>query len=70
MRSFYGSLLGIPLPLATLPVAAFLLLGAYGRLLPLVLASAVLGIGHIGIHWQHRRALRDAPRPPVTGTRA
>ena len=52
---FYRSLLGVPVPLAILPVAAFLLLGAYGHLLPLIAATVVLGIGHIGIHLQHKR---------------
>lgn len=62
MRDFYGSLLGIPLPLATLPVSAFVLLGVYGRLLPLIVAVAVLGVGHIGIHLQRARALARPPR--------
>ncbi len=59
MRTFYRRFLGVQVPLATLPVAAFLLLGVYGRLLPLVAAAAVLGVGHIGIHLGHVRALRD-----------
>jgi len=50
LNDFYGSLLGVPVPLVVLPVAAFLLLGIYGHLLPLIAAAAVLGIGHIGIH--------------------
>ena len=54
-RDFYRSLLGVPVPLATLPVTAFLLLGVYGHLLPLIAATVVLGIGHIGIHLQHKR---------------
>lgn len=54
---FYRSLLGVPVPLAVLPVAAFALLGVYGRAWPLVAAAAVLGVGHIGIHLGHRRAL-------------
>ncbi|HEY7226213.1 MAG TPA: hypothetical protein VH561_21770 [Micromonosporaceae bacterium] len=54
---FYRSLLGVPVPLSTLPVAAFLLLGAYGRLLPLIGAVALLGVGHIGIHLGHRRSI-------------
>lgn len=62
MRDFYRSLLGIPVPLATLPVAAFILLGVYGPLVPLIAAAVVLGVGHIGIHVQHARAL--ARRPP------
>jgi hypothetical protein len=65
MRDFYRSLLGVPVPLATLPAAAFLLLGVYGRLLPLIGATLVLGIGHIGIHVQHYRALASAqPQRP------
>ena len=55
MWDFYRSLLGVPVPLATLPVTAFLLLGVYGHLLPLIAATVVLGIGHIGIHLQHKR---------------
>jgi hypothetical protein len=57
MSDFYGSFLGVPVPLASLPVAAFLLLGIYGRLLPLIAAVVLLGIGHVGIHLQHRREL-------------
>jgi len=57
MRDLYRSLAGIPVPLASLPVAAFVLLGVYGRLVPLALAAIVLGIGHIGLHLQHRRRL-------------
>jgi len=52
---FYRSLLGVPVPLATFPVTAFLLLGVYGHLVPLIVATVVLGIGHIGIHLQHTR---------------
>ena len=53
MQDFYRSFCGFPLPGATLPVLAFLLLGIYGRLVWLASASIILGIGHIGIHWQH-----------------
>jgi hypothetical protein len=59
MADFYRSFLGVPVPLAVLPVAAFLLLGIYGHLAPLIAAVGVLGVGHIGIHLQHRRALRS-----------
>jgi hypothetical protein len=55
--SFYRSLLGIPVPGATLPVAAFLLLGVYGKVIWLIVASVILGVGHIGIHLQHRAAV-------------
>lgn len=54
---FYSSLLGIPVAGATLPVASFLLLAVYGKVIWLFLASIVLGIGHIGIHLQHRKRL-------------
>lgn len=59
MEDFYCSLLGVPVAGATLPVAAFLLLGIYGRLVWLLLFAAILGVGHIGIHLRHRAALRS-----------
>lgn len=52
-KDFYSSLLGIPVAGATLPVAAFLLLGVYGKVVWMILSAVVLGIGHIGIHLQH-----------------
>lgn len=58
MRDFYSSLLGIPVAGATLPVAAFFLLGIYGRNPLLVVAVMILGIGHIGIHMEHRKELQ------------
>ena len=57
LRDFYRSLWGIPAPGASLPVAAFLLLGVYGRVIWLVGASVLLGVGHVGIHFQHMKAL-------------
>jgi len=56
-KDFYSSLLGIPVAGATLPVLAFLLLGIYGKVAWMILSAVVLGIGHIGIHLQHRRQL-------------
>lgn len=56
---FYGSFLGIPLPLAVLPVAAAVLLGVYARSFWLILAAVILGFGHIGLHALHCRALRS-----------
>ena len=53
LDNFYRSLLGIPVPGASLPVAAFLLLGIYGRVIWMVISIALLGIGHIGIHMQY-----------------
>lgn len=38
-----------------------LLLGIYGRVVWMLLAAAILGIGHIGIHLQHRRQLEGTP---------
>ena len=53
---------GVPVPLAVLPVAAFLLLGVYGKVLWLMLAALLLGVGHIGIHLQHVRLLAAQTR--------
>lgn len=55
MRDFYRGFAGIPVAGATLPVAAFFLLGVYGRNLPMLLAAVILGIGHIGIHLAHAK---------------
>lgn len=52
-NNFYRSFYGIPIPLASLPVTAFLLLGIYGRVIWLIASALLLGIGHIGIHIQH-----------------
>lgn len=57
MKSFYSSLLGIPVAGATLPVIAFLLLGIYGKNILLIIATLILGIGHIGIHVNHKREI-------------
>lgn len=57
MKDFYSSLLGIPVAGATLPVAAFLLLSIYGRNPFLLTAVVILGIGHIGIHLNHRKEI-------------
>jgi len=57
MSDFYTSVLGIPVAGATLPVCAFFLLGVYGCNAFLMIATIVLGIGHIGIHWQHYKSI-------------
>lgn len=59
MLDFYSSLLGIPVAGATLPVAAFGLLAVYGCNPILGAAVVVLGIGHIGIHWNHRKEVYE-----------
>lgn len=55
-KNFYRSLFGIPVPGASLPVMAFLLLGIYGKVIWLIISIIILGIGHIGIHIQHLRS--------------
>lgn len=55
MQDFYSSLLGVPVAGATLPVLAFLFLGIYGENLFMIIAVMVLGIGHIGIHLNHKK---------------
>ena len=59
MSDFYSSLAGIPVAGATLPVAAFFLLGVYGRNIPMIVSTVILGIGHIGIHLAHAKEIRD-----------
>lgn len=62
MADFYRSLLGIPVSGATLPVAAFLLLGVYGRNIFMIISVIILGIGHIGIHLNHRKEITRADK--------
>lgn len=52
-ENFYRSRFGIPVPLASLPVMGFLLLGIYGHVIWLIISVIILGVGHIGIHIQH-----------------
>lgn len=58
----YAPLGPIPVPLASLPVFALLLLGIW-YLSPFTIAAAViLGIGHIGIHIPHLRQLQGCAK--------
>ncbi len=57
-ENFYRSFCGIPVPGASLPVMAFLLLGIYGKVIWLIVSAIIIGIGHIGIHIQHLKALK------------
>lgn len=57
MKEFYASYCGIPLAGASLPVFASFFLSIYGRNPILSIASFVLGIGHIGIHYNHKKEI-------------
>ena len=59
MSDFYSSLLGIPVAGATLPVMAFGLLAIYGKNIFLGISVIILGIGHIGIHLNHQKEIKD-----------
>lgn len=55
MKDMYSSIIGIPVAGATLPVLSFLLLGIYGKNIFLIISIIILGIGHIGIHLNHKK---------------
>ena len=57
MKDFYRDLLGIPVAGATLPVVAVLLIAVYGKNPFLLAAGVILGIGHIGIHINHKKEI-------------
>lgn len=59
MKDFYSSLFRIPVAGATLPICAFFLLGVYGKNLWMLIAVIILGIGHIGIHLNHRKEITE-----------
>lgn len=59
MKDFYSSLMGIPVAGATLPVIACGLIAVYGRNPILFVATIILGIGHIGIHFNHKKELQN-----------
>lgn len=58
LSDFYSSFLGVPLAGATLPVISFFLLGIYGKVIWLIVAVILLGVGHIGIHMQHSKEIK------------
>ena len=62
MADFYSGILKIPVAGATLPVAAFFLLGIYGQNAPMILSSVILGVGHIGLHLAHRNEVSGKPK--------
>ncbi|WP_318503107.1 hypothetical protein [Bacillus sp. T3] len=57
LENFYSSFGGFPVAGASLPVLAFLLLSIYGKVIWLSVSVIMLGIGHIGIHLQHLKAI-------------
>lgn len=57
MSDMYCDMFKIPVPGASLPVLAFLMLGFAGENVLLVVFSIILGIGHIGIHVSHKMEL-------------
>lgn len=59
LKDFYTSICGIPLAGATLPVLAFFLLGIYGRNIFLTVSTVILGVGHIGIHANHKKEIKE-----------
>lgn len=59
LKDFYCSLFGIPLAGALLPVTAFFLLGIYGKVVWMIIFAVILGIGHIGIHFNHAKKIKE-----------
>ena len=57
LDGMYQPLGPIPVPIATLPVAALALLGIWYQSPIAVVAAIILGIGHIGIHLGHLHEL-------------
>jgi len=57
-EDLYSSLLGIPIAGAILPVAGLLLLGLFGGVIWMILASVILGAGHIPISYLHWKNLQ------------
>ena len=57
LDGMYQPLGPIPVPIASLPVAALALLGIWYQSPITVIAAMILGVGHIGIHLEHLREL-------------
>ena len=55
MKDYYSSFVGFPLAGATLPVMAVVLLGIYSENVIVICSAIILGIGHIGIHYMHKK---------------
>ena len=61
-KNLKKSFLFIPVPLATLPIAAFFLLGIYGKVLWMITSVLIFGIGHIGIHLNHLKDIKSTEK--------
>ena len=57
LADMYSDYCGFPLAGASLPVFAVFLLGVYACNAFLIAAAIILGIGHIGIHFMHKKEL-------------
>ena len=57
MKDMFDDFFKIPVPGATLPVLAFFFLGIYANNIFLVISTIILGIGHIGIHFNHKKEI-------------
>ena len=66
LDGMYRPLGPIPVPIASLPVAAFVLLGIWHQSPLAVIAAVILGIGHIGIHLGHLRELSDETKGAIS----
>ena len=60
MADMYSSYAGFPVAGASLPVIAVLFLGIYASNIFIIIAAIILGIGHIGIHLNHRKEVIEA----------
>ncbi len=60
MKDMYCSFAGFPVAGASLPVIAAFLLGLYSGNLIMLAVSVILGIGHIGIHLNHKKDAEGA----------
>ncbi len=59
LDGMYQPLGPIPVPIASLPVATFVLLGVWYQSAVAVISAIILGIGHIGIHLGHLHELTE-----------
>ena len=57
MNDMYSSILGVQVAGEKLPLLEFLLLGIYGKNILLIISTIILGIGHIGIHLNHKKEI-------------